>query len=212
MASLSEWAALLPEGAGTWLLLASLPLLLAACTAFTKISIVLAALRSGLGAERLLPFASMLALGLVITALIMAPVAGATLEAIEAAGGPTALAEASASDLELRALFDPLRAFLLDHADPEEIDRVAALAAPGLDEDLALVPAFLLSELRAGLGLAVAILLPFVVVDLIAAELLVLLGLQQTPTKVVALPAKILLFLAADGWQLIVVGLIEGYR
>ena len=59
---------------------------------------------------------------------------------------------------------------------------------------------------------AVMILVPFVVVDLICAQLLVLLGLSTTPTTVIALPAKILLFLAADGWRTVIVGLIEGYR
>ena len=89
--------------------------------------------------------------------------------------------------------------------------RFVGLTGQGSTSPLALVPAFLISELGRGLELAVMILLPFVAVDLIAAQVLVLLGLPQTPSATVALPAKILLFLAADGWQLVVVGLIEGY-
>jgi flagellar biosynthesis protein FliP len=192
------------------LLLASLPLLLAACTAFTKIAVVLGALRIGLGAERLLPTGSMLALALVITALVMAPVAEACLIVFEGLGGYAALA---AAPLELGArVLEPLWEFLATHAKPEEIELFAELAGRDGGDPLVLAPAFLLSELARGLELAVMILLPFVVVDLICAQVLVLLGLTNTPTAVIALPAKILLFLAADGWSTVVVGLIEGYR
>ena len=200
----------LPGNFVGWLLLASLPLLLAACTAFTKIAVVLGALRLGLGAERLLPAGSMLALALVITALIMAPVAEDCFVAYAQAGGYEALV---AAPLERGAeLLAPLWDFLAVHAEPEEIASFAELAGRSGDDPLVLAPAFLLSELGRGLGLAVVILLPFVVVDLICAQVLVLLGLSNTPTAVIALPAKILLFLAADGWTTVVVGLVEGYR
>jgi flagellar biosynthesis protein FliP len=200
----------LPANVSGALLLASLPLLLAACTAFTKISIVLAALRHGLGAERLLPFGSMLALALVITALVMAPVAEACLTALELGGGTSAL---MAAPLELgRELLAPLWEFQRAHAEQEQLELFAELSGRAIEEPVVLVPAFLVSELGRALELAVMILIPFVVVDLICAQLLVLLGLSTTPTTVVALPAKILLFLAADGWRTVIVGLIEGYR
>jgi flagellar biosynthesis protein FliP len=192
------------------LLLAALPLLLAACTAFTKISVVLAALRHGLSAERLLPFGSMLALALVITALVMAPVAEACLTALELGGGVEAL---TAAPLELGLeLLAPLWEFQRAHAEQDQLELFAELSGRTIDEPVVLVPAFLVSELGRALELAVMILIPFVVVDLICAQLMVLLGLGTTPTTVVALPAKILLFLAADGWRTVIVGLIEGYR
>lgn len=200
----------LPPNIVGWLLLAALPLLLAACTAFTKIAMVLGALRLGLGAERLLPAGSMLALALVITALVMAPVMQDCLMLVGELGGYPALV---AAPLELGGqVLDPLWEFLAAHAKPEELERFAALSGRSGDEPLVLAPAFLLSELGRGLELAVLILLPFVVVDLICAQVMVLLGLASTPTAVIALPAKILLFLAADGWATVVVGLIEGYR
>jgi flagellar biosynthesis protein FliP len=200
----------LPAGVSVWLILGSLPLLLAACTAFTKISIVLAALRLGLGAERLLPYGSMLALALVITALVMAPVAEACLLALDSVGGIEAVI---AAPLQVGdEVLAPLWQFVAAHADPKQIDLFADLSERGPAQPVVLVPAFLLTELARGLQLAVMILLPFVVVDLICAQVLVLLGLNQTPTAVVALPAKILLFLAADGWTTVVVGLVEGYR
>lgn len=201
----------LPANVSAILLLASLPLLLAACTAFTKISIVLAALRHGLGAERLLPFGSMLALALVITALVMAPVGEACLLALEMVGGVEAL---GAAPLELGGeLLAPLWEFQRMHAEQDELELFAELSGRGLEEPVVLMPAFLVSELGRALELSVMILVPFVVVDLICAQLMVLLGLgSTTPTSVVSLPAKILLFLAADGWRTVIVGLVEGYR
>lgn len=200
----------LPANVGVWLSLAALPLLLTACTAFTKVAIVLGALKIGLGADRLLPPGAILALALTITALVMAPVAEACLSALARVGGYEALA---ANPLELgAAVLGPLWDWLMVHADPDEVELCAELAGRGGDDPLVLAPAFLLSELARGLGLAVMILTPFVVVDLICAQVLVLLGLANTPTAVIALPAKILLFLAADGWSTVIVGLVEGYR
>lgn len=200
----------LPTNVAGWLLLAAFPLLLAACTAFTKIAVVLGALRLGLGAERLLPAGSMLALALVLTALVMGPVIEACLSTLDQLGGYSALA---AAPLELAGqVLAPLWEFLARHAEPEQIELFADLSQRRGDEPLVLAPAFLLSELARGLELAVLILLPFVVVDLICAQVLVLLGLANTPTTIIALPAKIVLFLAADGWSTVVVGLVEGYR
>jgi flagellar biosynthesis protein FliP len=200
----------LPSNVVAWLLLASLPLLLATCTAFTKIAMVLAALRIGLGADRLLPIGSMLALALVLTALVMAPVVdGCVVEIVRVGGIELVLAAPLELGLEVLA---PLWEFLAIHADPAEVELFATLGDRGAADPLVLAPAFLVSELGEGLGLAVTILLPFVVVDLICAEALVLLGLANTPTQVVALPAKILLFLAADGWTTVIIALVEGYR
>jgi flagellar biosynthesis protein FliP len=194
----------------TWLVLASLPLVLAACTAFTKISIVLAALRTGLGAEALLPFGSMLTVALVLTALVMAPIGEALWLGFEDAGGVEGLGHASLDTWF--SLLEPLRGFLSEHAEPEDRRLFAELAGSTTEHPVALVPAFLIGEIGRGLELAVMILLPFVIVDLIAAQTLALLGLAQTPTSVLALPAKLLLFLAASGWQTVVIGLIESYR
>ena len=106
----------------------------------------------------------------------------------------------------------PLWEFQRGHAEREQLELFADLSGRPLEEPTVLVPAFLVSELGRALSLCVMILIPFVVVDLICAQLLVLLGLTTTPTSVIALPAKILLFLAADGWRTVIVGLVEGYR
>ena len=200
----------LPANLALWLALAALPLLLAACTAFTKISIVLAALRTGLGAEKLLPLAAMLSLALILSALAMAPTAEVCALALELAGGVEAL-EATPWSTGLATL-EPLWTFLAEHARAEEIELFAELSGFEASSPVTLIPAFLISELARGLELGVMILLPFVVVDLICAQSLVLLGLTNISPAVVALPAKILLFLAADGWTTVALALVEGYR
>lgn len=201
----------LPASLTTWLLLASIPLALAACTAYTKIAVVLAALRSGLSAERLLPLSSMLALALVITAIVMLPTARACLAQLELAGGAAAL-DAAPFTTAARVL-EPLWTFMAEQVEPADLELFGELAGAELEPShpARLAPAFLLSQLRAGLALAAMILLPFMVVELICAQALVLLGLSNVSTSAISLPAKLLLFLAADGWTVIVSGLIEGY-
>lgn len=201
----------LPASLTTWLLLASIPLALAACTAYTKIAVVLAALRSGLSAQNLLPLSSMLALALVLTTIVMLPTAQACLTRLDMAGGVAAL---DAAPLATAALaLDPLWTFMAEQVEPADLELFADLSRLELDPShpALLAPAFLVSQLHAGLALAVMIFVPFMVVELICAQALVLLGLSNVSTATISLPAKLLLFLAADGWTVIISGLVEGY-
>ncbi|MCH9681388.1 MAG: hypothetical protein K0V04_08145 [Deltaproteobacteria bacterium] len=194
---------------GPWLVLAALPLVLAIATAFTKSSVVLGALRIGLGAETLLPWSAMLALALVVTGIVMAPVALDTLARVDAAGGVSALAGA---DPEVwLAVVEPLTDFLGRHTDPDELVFFAQLQGVEAADPRALVPAFLVTELTEALHMAVLIVLPLVLVDLVVAQGLTLLGLATAPGPLVTLPLKLLLFLAAGGWDVVIGGLVEGY-
>ncbi|MCB9570212.1 MAG: hypothetical protein H6710_23880, partial [Myxococcales bacterium] len=108
-------------------------------------------------------------------------------------------------------LLAPLRDFLINNTDPAELDFFAATQGLAADHPLVVVPAFLVSELGEALHMAVVILLPFAIVDLIVAQLFLLLGLPNQPLALVSLPLKVLLFLAIGGWQAVISGLIEGY-
>jgi len=186
-------------GAPAWIILAALPLFLATCTAFTKVSVVFAALRTALGAEMLLPWTAVVALSVVVTAVIMGPVALSIAPLIEFGGiTPEALA--------------PITDFLGRHADPEQLDVFAATQGLAVDHPLVLVPAFLVTELSEALHMAVIVLLPFAIVDLIVAQIFVLMGLPGQPLALVSLPLKVLLFLAIGGWQVVILGLIQGYQ
>jgi type III secretory pathway component EscR len=206
-----------PEAAGLgippellgWVALAALPLILAAATCFTKVSVVLAALRIGLSAETLLPYGAMFALALVVTTIVMGPVGFEVAAAIEAGGGIETLL--SAPGTAWLPVFEPLQAFLLAHAEPSELEFFAELQGTSSTHPLALVPAFLVTELTEALHIAVLIILPFVVVDLLVSQTLTLLGLQQQPLPIVTIPLKVMLFLAAGGWDIVLGALVEGY-
>ncbi len=200
----------LPTGVLAWLALTAGPLLAITCTAFTKASVVLSALRVGLGAEQLLPWSAVFALSLAITAVIMGPVAAASLAALAEAGGVDAIRQGPVS--QIVDVLAPLQEFLARHADPTELDFFVDLQGLPAEHPLALVPAFLVTELGEALQISLLILVPFVLVDLVVAQVLVLLGLGGGQTQpLVGLPLKVALFLAVGGWDVIVRGLVEGY-
>ncbi|TPV94140.1 MAG: hypothetical protein B7733_16860 [Myxococcales bacterium FL481] len=188
--------------------LAAAPLLLVACTAFTKVAVVLASVRVGLSAEVLLPYTAMLALALATTGIVMAPVAQEMWVVWEAVGEGSAWPSWSRHGL---VALEPLRTFMSQHAGVEEIEFFAELAHTREGDLRALIPAFLVAEIRAGLGIAVLILIPFVLLDLLVAQILALCGLVLPNLSLVTLPLKVALFLAADGFELVLTNLVDGY-
>jgi len=196
------WAAIL--------LVAVLPVVLTAATAFAKSSVLLGAVRVGLGAEALLSVPVIFALSVVLTAVVMAPVAGDVIGEVERTGGIDGLASAPPS--AWWEAVEPWRAFLVRHADAAELEMFAQVQGRSTGDPLVVVPAFLITELREALAMAVVILVPLVVVDLLVAQATTLLGMTQLQVQVVSVPCKLLLFLAIDGWNVVVGGLLAGYR
>jgi len=195
--------------------LALVPVVLVTLTSFLKMAVVLSVVRSALGAPQVPPSSAVTGLALLLTFVAMAPVGEASWTALRQA--PEARgAEATLAAAERAA--EPLRAFLSRHARPE--DRRAFLdlarrsrpgAAPA-DADFAVVaPAFVVSELRRAFTMGFLVFLPFLVVDLLVANVLLALGLTQLSPTSVALPFKLLLFAAVDGWALLARGLVLGY-
>lgn len=192
-----------------WVALAALPLVVAMATAFTKSLVVIGSLRTGLGAEAFLPWPAVLAVSVVVTVVVMAPTGMSMLEASEVHGGVDALMNGSAPSW--LATLDPLLEFVGKHASLSELEFFAELQGRTLDDPLVTVPAFLVTELGEALAIAVVILVPFVLVDLVAAQVLALVGVGQLPVALVTVPAKILLFLAVGGWDVVIGGLVRGY-
>jgi type III secretion protein R len=197
--------------------LALVPAALVTLTSFLKIAVVLSLARSALGAPQVPPNSAVTGLALVLTALVMAPVGEATLAAVRAhpaeqgVAGTLAAAERGVA---------PLKQFLARFARPD--DRAAFLdvarrlrgpeaEAPG-DADLAvLAPAFVVSELRRAFTIGFLVFVPFLVVDLVVSNVLLALGLTQLSPTTVALPFKLLLFVAVDGWKLLARALALSY-
>jgi type III secretion protein R len=120
------------------------------------------------------------------------------------------------------AVLQPLKDFLLKHGSAEErarfVDMARELRAPGeeasvTDQDLSVVvPAFVITELKEAFIIGFLVFLPFLVLDMLIANVLLALGMQTLSPSQVSLPFKILLFVAVDGWALLAHGLILGYR
>jgi type III secretion protein R len=203
-------------------LVSLLPFAFMAVTSFVKIATVLQIVRSAIGAQSVPSGTVIMALAGALTLLTMAPVA----EKIAARAQPLLTARASADTVSLveaglDAVREPLRDFLRANASETERARfldVARSARPTADrpsvhpDDLTvLVPAFIVSELGEAFALGFLVYLPFLVIDLVVANVLLALGMQMmTPTQV-SLPFKLLLFVAIDGWGLLARSLATGY-
>lgn len=205
-----------------WLLLllagmSVLPFLLVTFTSFTKISVVLSLTRSALGTQQAPPTMVLTGLSAVLSLVVMSPVAEAMLarvhhERLPAAPGPEMLRV-------VRSAAEPLRAFLVAQGSPELRAEFAALSrelrggAEVSEGDLAVIaPAFVLSELKQAFQIGFLVFLPFLVVDMVVANVLLALGMQSLSPSQVSLPFKVLLFVAADGWALLSRSLVQGYR
>jgi type III secretion protein R len=198
--------------------LALLPLALVTLTSFLKISVVLSLARSALGTPQIPPTSAVTGLALVLTMLVMSPVAEACWTVLRAA--PPARGVEEVLETASRAA-EPLRQFLERFARPEDRRRFADLARrlrPGdessaiAERDLAvLAPAFVVSELRRAFLVGFLVFLPFLAVDLAVANVLLSLGLTQLSPTSVALPVKLLLFVAVDGWALLARGVAVPY-
>ena len=193
-------------------LLSLAPSLLVMATAFTRIVIVLALLRSALGAQGVPPNPVLIGLALFLTYFVMQPVFDAAWIA-----GIVPMNEGRLEPMEgISAAAEPFRRFMA--AQVREVDlslflNMAQLpaATPAEAPYRALMPAFLVSELRRAFEIGFIIFLPFLVIDMLVASLLMSLGMMMLPPSVVALPFKLIFFVLVDGWRLLSGSLVQGF-
>lgn len=194
------------------------PLLFMSLTAFVKISTVLYIARSAIGAAEVPSGPILLALSVALTLVAMAPVGTRIGDRVLPLVATVEQRELSAWVPDVvKAVREPMTDFLRDNASARHVDRFrAALAkrgpAPERSDLRVLVPAFLVSELVSAFVLGFAIYLPFLVVDLVVANVLGALGLAGLSADRVSLPFKLLLFVASDGWAALTQTLISGYK
>ncbi|CTP82427.1 type III secretion system export apparatus subunit SctR [Xanthomonas graminis] len=201
-------------------LLALLPFAAMVITSYTKIVVVLGLLRNAIGVQQVPPNMVLNGVALIMSCFVMAPV-GMEAMRIARAGGGTAPGTSEVVVM-MDAARQPFRRFLLAHTREREKaffmhsarqiwpkDQADALKP---DDLIVLAPAFTLTELTDAFRIGFLIYLAFIVVDLVIANALMALGLNQvTPTNV-AIPFKLLLFVALDGWSTLLHGLILTYR
>lgn len=189
------------------------PAILLLMTSFTRYVVVLALARNGLGLQGIPPNQVLIGLALFMTFFTMGPVFS---QVNERALQP-ALAGEIGTEAALERGFAPLRAFMLEHTDPEDLrmflDASGTTATGPRDVPAgALVPAFVVSELRRAFTIGFLVFLPFLVIDLVVSSVLMSLGMVMVPPVVISLPLKLLLFVLVDGWGLIVGSLMSSVR
>jgi flagellar biosynthetic protein FliP len=195
-------------------MLALAPSLLVMATAFTRIVIVLALLRTAVGAQGVPPNPVLIGLALFLTLFVMQPVLEASWQQ-----GLAPLTEGRIGELEgLAAAAEPFRRFMAAQVRDSDLalflDLAGLPALAGPTEPVpwrALLPAFLAGELRRAFEIGFLLFLPFLVIDLVVASLLMSLGMMMLPPNVVALPFKLIFFVLVDGWRLVSGALVQGF-
>jgi flagellar biosynthetic protein FliP len=195
-------------------LLSVAPAVLLLCTSFTKIFIVLGITRNALGLTSTPPNQVLAGLALFLSLFIMGP----TVSAMNEQGvqpflrGDKTQSEAFADGVQ------PLREFMYTTTRPDEIAllvKVSGQEQPASPDDVeltTLIPAFVLSELRAAFIIGFVIFIPFLIIDMVVSASLMSLGMMMLPPVTVALPFKLLLFVLVNGWGLIITALVASYR
>ena len=206
-------------------LLALLPFLLIMVTSFVKVAVVLSLLRTAIGAQQVPPNQVITGLAIVLSIYIMAPVAIDAYEAVWPKVEELQSAEESAdlddySDIASRVA-KPLRGFLIEHSDAAERQLLFELAvemrtpeqakALAADDLIIAIPAFVVTELEEAFTIGFLLFIPFIIVDLVVANILLSLGMHMLSPTTISLPFKLLLFVLVDGWFLVVKGLVLGY-
>jgi flagellar biosynthetic protein FliP len=189
-----------------------LPAIVLSCTCFVRFVVVLGFVRTGMGTPSAPPNQVLVGLALFMAIFTSAPVA---IEMYDA-GGRAYLNGTMDEKQALEAATPPLRNFLLRRTAESDLAlfyEFSEAKRPATAADVPLkiaIPAFIISELRTAFEIGLAILLPFLVIDLLAATVLTSLGMVMVPPSVVALPIKMLVFVMIDGWHLVVQSLLRG--
>jgi flagellar biosynthesis protein FliP len=195
-------------------LLTFIPALLIAMTSFTRIVIVLSLLRQALGVQQIPPNQVLIGLALLLTIFIMRPVG----ERLNTQVVQPYLAQSITTPAALQQAMEPLRDFMLRQTREKDLAlfiQVSHASRPSIPADVpltALLPAFVISELRTAFQIGFLLYLPFLVLDLVISSLLVSMGMMMLPQALISLPFKLMLFVLVDGWNLIIGSLVRSFQ
>lgn len=190
------------------------PALFIMVTSFTRIVIVLSFLRQALGTQAVPPNQVLLSLALFLTMFIMAPVG----QAVYTSALQPLMAEQISYEEAWKKGSEPIRGFMLRQVRDKDLELFITLSQipkPGRVEDVpthAIIPAFILSELRIAFQIGFLIYIPFLIVDMVVASILMSMGMMLLPPVVISLPFKLILFVLADGWYLVVGSMVRSFH
>lgn len=191
-----------------------IPILLMTITSFTRILIVMHFTRQALGTQSSPPNQVLIAISLFLTFFIMQPVFSEiyTEAVVPYDAGEVELMEAAELAIE------PLREFMFEQTQVKDIDTFMQISNTAWDEasmeqvpTYVLIPAFIVSELRTAFIIGFVIYIPFIVIDMVVASVLMSMGMMMLPPTTISTPFKILLFVLADGWDLVIVNLVKTF-
>jgi len=183
-------------------------------TSFTRIMIVLSFLRSSLGTQQIPPGQIIAALALFLTIFTMFP----TFSQIEKVSWNPYMEEKITFKEAMDRGVKPLRDFMFRQTKEKDLAlfvKLSKIARPNTQEDVptyVLIPAFMISELTTAFQMGFMLYLPFLVIDMVVASILMAMGMLMLPPVMISLPFKLLLFVLVDGWSLIVTSLVQSFR
>ena len=189
------------------------PAILLMTTAFTRIVIVLGFVRQAMGTQNMPPNQIIIGLSLFLTFFVMAPVFNKI--------NTTALQPYMQEKITQQEAFDKaleaMREFMFSQVQENELQLLINLTEEEQPEDskdvatVILIPAFMLSELKLAFQMGFMIYIPFLVIDMLVASVLMSMGMMMLPPIIISLPFKLLLFVLVDGWQLVVGSLLQSF-
>ncbi len=194
-------------------ILALAPSIMIMVTAFTRIIVVLGFLRQALGTQQMPPMQVLTALAIFLTFFIMAP----TLQKIN----EQALQPYQKGYLSFTQALDnaeaPLRDFMFKQTRENDLSLFMSIAAqekPANKDEVptrALIPAFMISELKTAFQIGFILFIPFLIIDMVVASILLSMGMMMLPPIMISLPFKIMLFVLVDGWSLLIGSIVRGF-
>ncbi len=199
---------------GLLTVLAIAPAILMTMTCFTRIVIVFAFLRQAVGTQQVPPNQVMIGLALFLTMFVMAPV-GARIN--EEAVIPYKEGKLNDGDAFNAALV-PLREFMMVYTREKDLRlfyEISKTELPNTAEDVSmklLIPAFVISELKTAFEMGFMLFVPFIVLDIAIASMLMSMGMIMLPPALISLPLKLMLFVLVDGWNLIIGSLMRSFQ
>ena len=190
------------------------PSILVMMTSFTRIIVVLHFVRTALGTQSSPPNNVLIGLSLFLTFFIMSPTLTQVFE-----NGITPLSEGTITQEQaIENCMEPMREFMFMQVDSKDIQTFMNIAGMESVEDRSeipttvLIPAFILSELRAGFIIGFLIYIPFIIIDMVVSSTLMAMGMMMLPPTTISMPFKILLFVLVDGWDLVIEQLVNSFN
>jgi flagellar biosynthetic protein FliP len=189
------------------------PAILIMCTSFTRIVVVLSFIRQALGTQQMPPNQLIVGLALFLSFFVMAP----TWKAISNDSLTPYLNNKISQELAYEKAEKPLREFMFAQTREKDLELFLGLSKetrPRTRDDVptyVLVPSFVISELKTAFQIGFMLYLPFLVLDMVVASVLMAMGMMMLPPAVISLPFKLLLFVLVDGWELVVGSLVRSF-